>query len=162
MRYWISLQDGKSHGPYEVSAVRSYLSEGRINMQALACPEGGSEWRAISSIPELAGAATGSPAAPPPVAPFPVPPRSPVSVDPALAVVLPVGVDPVALLAGYVGLFSVLLVPAPFALALGVWSLVRLRGRPGSRGHVRAILGVVLGGIFTVLAVVLLVASFSS
>lgn len=74
----------------------------------------------------------------------------------ALEPVLPVNTSVWAIAAGYLGLFSVLMFPAPFALATGILALRSLKRNPGLRGHVRAWLGIVLGLLFTILFVLML------
>lgn len=83
------------------------------------------------------------------------PPAEP---DPALRYVLPVGRSGWALAAGYLGLFSPLVIFAPFALIAGLLALRDLRRNPARLGRGRAWFGIVMGGIFTVL---LLVIAFS-
>ncbi len=63
---------------------------------------------------------------------------------------LPVGRTPLAIVAGYVAFLSILLVPAPVSLVLGVCALAQLRRRPGAYGRGRAIFAIVMGALFTV------------
>ncbi len=72
--------------------------------------------------------------------------------DAALRLVLPVGQSGLAIAAGYVGLFSVLLVPAPFALWLGIAALNDIKKNPKKHGKGRAIFAIVTGTIFSALA----------
>lgn len=58
--------------------------------------------------------------------------------------------DPLAIVAGYVAFLSILLVPAPVSLVLGVCALAQLRRRPGAYGRGRAIFAIVMGALFTV------------
>ncbi len=53
-----------------------------------------------------------------------------------------------AIAAGYVGLFSVLLVPAPLAI-LGVVAIVDIRRHPKKHGMGRAIFAIVMGVLCT-------------
>lgn len=69
--------------------------------------------------------------------------------DRALGAIVPVGVNWLALLAGYLGLFSVLGVVGPFALVCGVLALRELKRAPHERGRVRAWVGVVMGTLGT-------------
>ena len=71
---------------------------------------------------------------------------------------LPVGRTPLAIVTGYVALFSVLLAPAPISLTLGIWALVQLRARPDAYGRGRAIFAIVMGAIFTPLLIALVIA----
>lgn len=59
----------------------------------------------------------------------------------------------VAVAAGDLGLVTFILftVPGPFALFAGIKGLRQIKGRPGLNGKVRAWVGIVLGGLGTVL-----------
>jgi uncharacterized RDD family membrane protein YckC len=85
------------------------------------------------------------PEVPPPATWSPPPPRPPAGDDPALRWVLPVGRSGWAIAAGYLGLFSLLVVPAPFALATGIIAVVRIRRDPKLHGMGRAVFGIVMG-----------------
>lgn len=62
-----------------------------------------------------------------------------------------------AVVAGYVGLFSVLMVPAPFAFILGIVALRDIKKNPTKTGRGRAIFGIIIGTVFTIFfAVVIL------
>jgi hypothetical protein len=74
------------------------------------------------------------------------PPDDPVD-DPALRFVVPVNTSLLAIAAGYLGLISVLCVPAPFAVLFGIAALVQLKKNPKQHGHGRAIFGIVMGAI---------------
>src|SRR5688572_15986827 len=69
--------------------------------------------------------------------------------DASLQHVLPVGTSGFAIAAGYLGLISVLIFPAPFALGFGIFAARDLRKHPAKRGWVRAGLGLALGGLGT-------------
>ena len=66
-----------------------------------------------------------------------------------LEFVVPMNCNPFAILAGYAGLTSLLVIPAPFALILGIIALRSIRKKPGQRGKARAIFGIVMGGFIT-------------
>ena len=63
--------------------------------------------------------------------------------------ILPVGRSPYAIAAGYLGLFSVLLVPAPLALITGFLAIRDMKRNPTRHGMGRAIFGIVMGGFGT-------------
>lgn len=65
--------------------------------------------------------------------------------DPAMRVLLPVGQSPHAIAAGYLGLFSLLCFPAPFAILFGVLALRDIKRNPSRHGRGRAIFGLVMG-----------------
>lgn len=79
--------------------------------------------------------------------------RRPPPSDDGLQYVVPVNTNVLAILAGYAGLVSVLCFPAPFALILGLLALRDLKRNPGQHGKGRAIFGIVMGVIFSLLAV---------
>src|SRR3954463_4804040 len=61
---------------------------------------------------------------------------------------LPLGRSWQSILAGYLGLFSILLIPAPAAVIFGIWGLVVAK-KQGSHGRGRSIFGIVAGSIGT-------------
>jgi hypothetical protein len=77
-----------------------------------------------------------------------------------LQYVVPVGTSGFAIAAGYLGLFSILIFPAPFALGFGALAARDLRRHPAKRGWVRTGLGLVLGGLGSVLLLFLLGGAF--
>jgi len=86
---------------------------------------------------------------------------APVSDDTAMRFLLPVGRSGWAIAAGYLGLVSVLLVFAPFALVTGILGLQAIRRDPSLWGRGRAWFGVVMGALFTALLIIVMVASAS-
>jgi hypothetical protein len=78
--------------------------------------------------------------------------------DPAMRALLPVGRTPLSIVAGYLGLSSILCVPSPIALAVGVWAVIDLKKKPGMHGMGRAVFGIVMGAIGTIAIVASIVA----
>ncbi len=78
-----------------------------------------------------------------------------------MRLVLPIGVSGWAMAAGYLGLFSVLLVPAPFSLAAGILALRDIKANPKKHGKGRAIFGIVMGtlGVLAMIAILIAVVS---
>lgn len=72
---------------------------------------------------------------------------------------LPVGRSGLAIAAGYVGLLSFLLIPAPFALVLGILAIRDIQAHPTKHGMGRAVFGVVAGALGTAGGVAILVAN---
>ena len=70
--------------------------------------------------------------------------------DKALGYIVPINVSGLSIAAGYMGLFSILPVFAPLAVLLGVLALNDLKKNPGRGGKGRAIFGIIMGSIFTV------------
>jgi uncharacterized protein DUF4190 len=65
--------------------------------------------------------------------------------DPVIRALLPVGRSAWAIAAGYLGLFSLLFIPAPLAVIVSIIALVQLKRHPEKRGMGRAVFGLVLG-----------------
>lgn len=86
------------------------------------------------------------------------PPQPRLEDDPAMRWVLPVGQSVWSIIAGYLGLFSVLCLPAPLALLFGIIAVVHLRKNPQMSGWGRAIFGLVMGVIGTVGFAIMMIA----
>lgn len=71
--------------------------------------------------------------------------------DLGMRLLLPVGRSGFAIAAGYLGLFSVLFLPAPLALLFGILAVRDIQKNPKKSGLGRAIFGIVMGVIFTLL-----------
>lgn len=69
--------------------------------------------------------------------------------DAGMRLLLPVGRSGWAIAAGYLGLISVLCIPAPLALIAGILAILEMRRDPTKHGMGRAIFGLVMGGIGT-------------
>jgi uncharacterized protein (DUF983 family) len=81
----------------------------------------------------------------------------PLGDDAGIRLLLPVGRSGWAIAAGYVGLFAVLLVPAPIALILGIVAIRDIRRHKEKHGMGRAIFGLVMGILFTIALLFLVV-----
>jgi sugar phosphate permease len=64
-----------------------------------------------------------------------------------MRVMLPVGRTGLSIVAGYLGLLALFVVPAPLALAVGIWALVDLKEHPDKSGMGRAIFAIVMGAL---------------
>ena len=78
--------------------------------------------------------------------------------DPAMRMIMPVGVVPMAIISGYLGLVSILLLPAPFALLTGILAVRQIKRDRKAHGMGRATFGIVMGAIFSVALVIAAVA----
>jgi hypothetical protein len=70
--------------------------------------------------------------------------------DPAMRLLLPVGTSGWAIASGYLGLISVLLIPAPFAVLTGILAIMEMKRNPKKHGMGRAIFGIVMGSLFSI------------
>lgn len=76
--------------------------------------------------------------------------------DAVMRMIIPVGRSVWAIVSGYLGFLSVLLVPAPFAVATGIMAVVEMKRNPKKHGMGRAIFGIVMGTLGSVVGIVLL------
>jgi hypothetical protein len=67
--------------------------------------------------------------------------------DSSLRFILPVGRSGLAIAAGYLGLFSIILFPAPLALLFGMLAMNDLKKNPKKLGMGRAVFGIVAGSL---------------
>src|SRR4051812_19774033 len=88
---------------------------------------------------------------PPPQYAAPQPPAmKPFIEDSAgMRLLIPIEVSPLALIAGYLGLFAAVLYPAPLALLVGAAAIVGLKRHPEKRGMGRAVFAVFMGTVGT-------------
>lgn len=125
-------------GPISFDELLAAARSGNIAPNDLVWAEGWNTWRIAQSVPGLL---------PPAV------PRKSVGADPAMRMLLPVGRSGWAIASGYLGLFSVLFIFAPFALITGILAIVDIKKNPEKIGMGRAIFGIVMGGLFTAILV---------
>jgi hypothetical protein len=95
-----------------------------------------------------------------PTAPAPIvaqPRMQPIADDAGMRFLLPVGRSVWAIAAGYAGLFAVLVFPAPVALVLGIVAVRDIRSHPDRHGMGRAVFGIVMGSLGTLLLAVFVV-----
>ncbi|MFL6163741.1 MAG: DUF4190 domain-containing protein [Jatrophihabitantaceae bacterium] len=79
--------------------------------------------------------------------------------DPAMRWLLPVGRAPWAIAAGYLGLFSLLLVFGPFAVGAGVLGLRQIRRNPRLHGRGRATFGIIAGSLATLVLLLIVLSA---
>jgi hypothetical protein len=77
--------------------------------------------------------------------------------DPVVGAIIPIGRSGWAIASGYLGLFSVLLIFAPLALLTGILALRDIAANPQKHGKGRAVFGIIMGTLGTVLPVWILV-----
>ena len=71
--------------------------------------------------------------------------------DAAMRILLPVNRSGYSIAAGYLGLISILLIPAPFALLFGFLGIRDIKNNDEKHGMGRAIFGIAMGAIFSIL-----------
>jgi hypothetical protein len=69
--------------------------------------------------------------------------------------VLPVNRLPIAIVAGYLGIFSLLIFPGPIAVFVSVLALRQLKTKPDVGGNGRAWFGLIAGAVASVVLVIM-------
>jgi hypothetical protein len=80
-----------------------------------------------------------------------------IGADPGMRLLLPVGRSGWAIAAGYLGLISVLVIPAPLALITGILAIREMHLDPKKHGMGRAIFGIIMGALGTIVLLLVLV-----
>jgi hypothetical protein len=129
-------------GPYPFDDLRRYTLDGRFRPADMTWCPGMPAWEPLAQVLQRRGVA------------LPPPPRG--DSNESLKWVLPVGRSGFAIAAGYLGLFSILILPAPIALVIGILALRDLKKNPALGGAGRAWFGIIAGGLGTLFLVVML------
>jgi hypothetical protein len=135
---------GEQFGPYPFADLQRYALEGRFRPTDVTWSAGMAAWEPISLVLQRRGVS--------------LPPPTHGETNESLKWVLPVGRSALAIAAGYLGLFSVLLLPAPLALVFGILALKDLKKNPAKLGAGRAWFGVIAGGLGSLGLIFMLVA----
>jgi hypothetical protein len=136
--FWHALVDGAAAGPLSEPELTAWAQHGRLRPYDLVWSPGMPGWAPAQQTQPFAAIFAATSARP-----------TRLGDDPALRWVLPVGRSGWAIAAGYLALFSVLLFPAPFALATGIVGIVVIKRNPSKHGMGRAVFGVVMGALGT-------------
>ena len=168
MSDWYYTQGGQQQGPVTREAIGQLAAAGQLRPEELVWTPGMAAWQPAGQI---GGLFPGFAAVPPPIPPqgIPMPYASPTPYafypqqrlgdDAGIRMLLPVGRSAWAIAAGYLGLISVLMVPAPFALICSIVAIRDIKRHPERHGMGRAFFGLIMGLIFTVLLGILILES---
>jgi hypothetical protein len=129
---WLVRAGNEELGPLSESDLVAWAKAGRLRSGDLVWRTGMPEWLPARQVPEFA----------PYVAAVP---SQKIGDDAMMRALLPVGRSGWAIAAGYLGLFAILLLPAPFALLAGILAVRDIRRHPDRHGMGRAIFGIVMG-----------------
>lgn len=159
-------KDGKQSGPFEEEQVKSDLENGIISPEALAWKAGMTGWQPLRSF--FAEAQITPPPLPvlPPIYAHSQPPPARerrMGDDAGMRLLLPVGRSGWAIAAGYLGLISLVVLPAPLALIISLVAIRDINKSADSphpkHGMGRAIFGLIMGMLGTGLLAFLLIKS---
>ncbi len=144
-------RNGKVVGNFEYDQLRQMYETGVMQASDHAWTEGMKEWQTLAALfPALSPPPV--PPRPPAAAPAYAPQTTPTAPNGCFALVVPVGRSGWSIAAGYFGLLSILVLPAPFAIWFGVLALRDIKKNPEKLGMVRAWFGI-LAGSFVILFV---------
>jgi hypothetical protein len=85
-------------------------------------------------------------------------PPEPPPPDPGMGLILPIGLSGWAIAAGYVGLFSLIPFVAPIGLIVSIVAIRDLKKNPKLRGWGRAIFGLVVSAVMTIVLAIIVYA----
>lgn len=143
---WFIVVEGQRLGPMSDQDLMAWAQSGRMRPSDLVWRDGMPEWVPAGQVPQIAHAVGQA-----------VTPAASGFDDPIVRALLPVGRSGWAIAAGYLGLFSLLVIPAPFALICGILAVRDIRQNPQKHGMGRAVFGIVLGGLGTLAILLILV-----
>ena len=144
---WFISFDGEKSGPITLRQLVSEVASGDIDDRDFVWREGMTDWEPLTEVEEILRAldAEGIPL------PRPGDEYYEEEHSAALRAVLPVGRTGLSILAGYLGLISLLLPPtAILAIPVSIVAIVHLKRNPKKHGMGRAVFGVV-GGVLGIL-----------
>ena len=139
MSGWFYGSPTDRKGPISIEQLKKLAIARHVSPHAMVWSEGMPEWVPLGTIVHVPQ----------------VPPG-----DEGLGLLVPMGPQSaLAMIAGYCGLFSILVVPAPFAIILGILGLRDIAAHPEKKGKGRAITGIVMGSLVTLIFLLILVTS---
>ena len=179
---WYYGRGGAQAGPVAEEELRRMAQSGELAPTALVWRSGMEQWQPAWQATNFFAAQGAAPGAAPASAPLSSPPPLPppgaptmayaqpygygpppqhrdIGADPKMRMLMPVGRTGWSIAAGYLGLFSVLLVPAPLALAISLIAIADLRKDPSKHGMGRAVFGLVMGLLGTLALVAMIISA---
>ena len=118
---WYYARAGQQAGPVDLNTLKSLISAGQLSSADMVWRDGMPQWAPAGHIPDLFP--NRAPEPPPlPQAPlaYATPQPRDLGDDAGIRLLIPVGRSAWAIASGYLGLFAVLLLPAPFALIVSI------------------------------------------
>ncbi|MFN7962311.1 MAG: GYF domain-containing protein [Thermoanaerobaculia bacterium] len=126
-------------GPLTLDELVGWARAGRLRMTDLVWTPGMPQWKPAGQVPQLVPLLRAG--APPPAA------KTSLADDRVARMVIPVGRSPLSIVAGYMGLLSPLVLPAPLAVLFGIMALRDIKKNPNLLGKGRAIFALIMGGL---------------
>jgi hypothetical protein len=140
---WYCAADGRQFGPVTAAELLSWATQGRVTALTPVWRDGMSDWAPMGEQPELAAETKRLG--------IDVAPRSrSIGDDPGIRLLLPVGRSGPAIVAGYLGLLSIIPAVGLLAIAFSLWAIADIRRNPKRHGMGRAVFGLVTGAVSTI------------
>jgi hypothetical protein len=145
---WYYAKGQTRLGPISGQQLKELAGSGQLQPGDLVWQAGMPQWAPAANVSGLFGGAV------PPIAvpgyPAPLAPRADIGQDAGIRMLIPVGRSGWAIAAGYLGLFSFVVLPAPISLIVALIAISDIRKHPEKHGMGRAIFGLVMGILGTV------------
>lgn len=160
MQYSIA-RNGQTLGSFAEQELRQGVSTGLFLYHDLAWTEGMAEWSVLGQVLGLPPNQAGPVFSPPPLQQV-----RKLGDDAGMRMLLPVGRSGWAIAAGYLGLFALLIAPAPLAVIVSIIAIADIRKskQPGAHpkhGMGRAIFGLIIGIVGSLLLLKMILAMLS-
>jgi hypothetical protein len=140
MADWYYGVGGNKLGPVPLGQLEQLVASGQVGPQTLVWHEGMPTWVPVHSLPFLNA------------------PQRPRDDGGALNILIPIAPQSgFAIASGYLGLFGFFGITAPLAIIFGILALSDLKKHPEKRGMGRAITGIVLGSLCTIIFAMFLI-----
>lgn len=166
MSEWFFAQNGSQRGPVSVESLRQMAATGQLKPNELVWTAGMATWQPAGQRAEVFPPGSMPPPMTAPIsyaapAPYAGPQQS-LGENAGVRWLLPVGRSGWAIAAGYLGLLSFIIFPAPLALICSIIAIIDIRKHPQQHGMGRAIFGLIMGVLGTIALAFMLVAIVSS
>jgi hypothetical protein len=147
---WHFTRGGTQQAAVSFTELQRLAQSGALARSDLVWSAGMPQWVAAGSVADLYPAGSAPP--PLPVQPVnyfvpPPPAQDPLAESAGIRMLIPVGRSGWAIAAGYLGLFSILVIPAPLAIIFGILAIRDIKRNPNRHGMGRAIFGIVMGAL---------------
>jgi hypothetical protein len=158
---WHYTKNGTQQSPVTEAELRQLAISGQLRPGDMVWCEGMAQWGPAANVRGLFPAGTLPPAMPAaPISYYAHAPGSSrpgdIGQDAGMRILLPVGRSGWAIAAGYLGLFSFVILPAPLALIISIIAMVDMKKHPEKHGMGRAIFGLIMGILGTILLLIVL------
>ena len=149
-------KNGQQHGPFGLDELRQLVLQGTFTVNDSACFDG-HNWSIVSEVPGFVAGSRHAEPSPQATSSSHMGQQHPRVIHPepsaGMRMLLPVGRSWYAIAAGYLGLFSVLLVFAPLALLFGILGVRDIKNNKDKHGMGRAVFGIIMGAICSIVLV---------